>query len=240
MTLVFGHRGAKGEAPENTIAAFQACLQQGVQNCELDLRLSKDNIPMVVHDASLKRTTGRNGLIKNKTAAQLAEYDASFCWPRWLNHCPIPSLEQVFVGCEFKHWQLEIKPLSRKKTEVMLLAIEQLAVKYQLTDQITITSSSSDVLKAARQLAPSLKRGLVSEYASLDPIKVALRYECSMLALAWPLCTASMLKKAKNAGLHVSVWTVNEPAFMRRLVELGADSLITDFPGLASATLASC
>ena len=106
-------------------------------------------------------------------------------------------------------------------------------------DKVTVTSSSREVLRALNRLTPNLKRGLVAEYAWLDPIKVARHHGCHLLALNWTLCTPERLLKAQKAGLHVSVWTVNEPALMRRLADFGADSIITDFPGLATATLQS-
>ncbi|CAI3798840.1 hypothetical protein GLGCALEP_02078 [Pseudomonas sp. MM221] len=90
---------------------------------------------------------------------------------------------------------------------------------------------------AALELVPDVKRGLVAEYAWLDPLKVAQNYGCELLALNWTLCTPERLLKAQGQGLHVSVWTVNEPALMRRLADFGVDSLITDFPGLAKTTL---
>jgi glycerophosphoryl diester phosphodiesterase len=109
-----------------------------------------------------------------------------------------------------------------------------------MLDKVTITSSSREVLKAALELVPDVSRGLVAEYAWLDPLKVAASYGCEILALNWTLCTPERLQKAQRQGLHVSVWTVNEPALMRRLADFGVDSLITDFPGLATATLENC
>lgn len=69
MTLIYGHRGAKGEAPENTLASFQRCLEHGVNRCELDLHLSRDGELMVIHDPTLKRTTGRRGKVAEHDAA---------------------------------------------------------------------------------------------------------------------------------------------------------------------------
>ena len=237
MTLIYGHRGARGEAPENTLASFQLCLQSGVTRCELDLHLSKDGQLMVIHDATLKRTTGRRGKVSQHTAEQLMQIDARHNAPPWKTPCPIPSLEQLFSLCPFEHWQLEVKEASRTRAAHIVKAIDELSARFSLQDKIIITSSSRTVLRAAQRLAPHLARGLVAEYAWLDPIKVALRYQCQMLVLDWPLCTEQRLAKAQQAGLHVSVWTVNEPTLMRRLAECGADSLITDFPGLAIATL---
>jgi len=155
----------------------------------------------------------------------------------WIQPCPIPRLEELFEKCAFEHWQLEVKSASRTRAATTVLAIRELAQRHGLLDKITITSSSRQVLRAAMELTPDISRGLVAEYALLDPLKVAQGYGCEFLALNWTLCTPELVKKAQGLGLHVSVWTVNEPALMRRLVDFGVDSLITDFPGLASATL---
>ena len=237
MTLIYGHRGAKGEAPENTLASFNTCLEHGVKRCELDLHLSSDGELMAIHDPTLKRTTDRRGRVVDYTAAELVEIDARKGGPGWMHPCPIPRLETLFEQCPFEHWQLEVKSASRTRAVTTVLAIREMAQRHGLLDKVTITSSSREVLRAAAELVPDISRGLVAEYAWLDPLKVAQNYGCQYLALNWTLCTPERLLKAQRQGLHVSVWTVNEPALMRRLADFGADSLITDFPGLAIATL---
>ncbi|MUT69162.1 glycerophosphodiester phosphodiesterase [Stutzerimonas frequens] len=238
MTLIYGHRGAKGEAPENTLASFEQCLQHGVRRCELDLHLSRDGELMVIHDPTLKRTTGRRGKVAQHDAEELVEYDARQGGPGWKTPCPIPRLSELFEKCDFEHWQLEVKSASRDRAARTVLAIKALAERYQLKERITVTSSSREVLRALNRLAPEISRGLVAEYNWLDPLKVARQYGCDLLALKWTLCTPERLEKAKKQGLHVSVWTVNEPALMRRLADFGVDSLITDYPGIAVSTLA--
>lgn len=192
---------------------------------------------MVIHDPTLKRTTGRRGKVSEHDAQELMTYDARLGGPGWVQPCPIPRLAELFEKCDFEHWQLEVKSASRVRAERMVLAIRELAERYELLRKITVTSSSRTVLRALERLTPDLSRGLVAEYAWLDPLKVAKNYGCDLLALNWTLCTPERLLKAQQQGLHVSVWTVNEPALMRRLADFGVDSLITDFPGLAIATL---
>ncbi|AIR91396.1 glycerophosphodiester phosphodiesterase [Pseudomonas cremoricolorata] len=237
MTLIYGHRGAKGEAPENTLTSFRQCLSHGVTRCELDLHLSADNELMVIHDPTLKRTTGRRGKVVEHSAADLITYDARQGGPGWVQPCHIPTLKTLFEQCDFEHWQLEVKSASRTRAASTVLAIRELAQQFDLLDKVTITSSSREVLDAAQDLVPDVSRGLVAEYAWLDPLKVAHNYGCKLLALNWTLCTPERLSKAQAQGLHVSVWTVNEPALMHRLADFGVDSLITDFPGLARTTL---
>jgi len=237
VTLIYGHRGAKGEAPENTLVSFEQCLQHGVRRCELDLHLSRDGELMVIHDPTLKRTTGRRGKVVQHDADELVNYDAREGGPGWKTPCPIPRLSDLFEKCDFEHWQLEVKSASRVRAARTVMAIKELAEQHRLLDRITVTSSSREVLRALNRLAPEISRGLVAEYNWLDPLKVARQYGCSLLALKWTLCTPERLEKALKQGLHVSVWTVNEPALMRRLADFGVDSLITDYPGLAVSTL---
>lgn len=237
MTLIYGHRGAKGEAPENTLVGFKQCLEHGVKRCELDLHLSKDGELMVIHDPTLKRTTGRRGKVVERDAEELTQYDARHGGPGWKHPCPIPRLSELFEQCAFEHWQLEVKSASRVRAARSVLAIKALAERYNLVDKITVTSGSREVLRALNRLAPELSCGLVAEHSWLDPLKVAKQYGCQLLALKWTLCTPERIAKARQQGLHVSVWTVNEPALMRRLADFGVDSLITDYPGLAVTTL---
>lgn len=237
MTLLYGHRGARGEAPENTLVSFQHCLKQGVNRCELDLHLSLDGELMVIHDPTLKRTTGRRGKVSEHLANDLTTYDARFGLTHWCEQSPIPRLAELFEQCNFEHWQLEVKSASKERAVQTVLAIQNLVLQYGLLERVTLTSSSRTVLKAAQQHAPELSRGFVAEYSWLEPVKVAQRYSCEFLVLNWKLCSAARLARAQQAGLHVSVWTVNEPEQMRQLAHMGVDSLITDYPSKAVLAL---
>nr|WP_250646511.1 glycerophosphodiester phosphodiesterase [Pseudomonas oligotrophica] len=237
--MIYGHRGAKGQAPENTLASFRQCLDDGVRRCELDLHLSRDGELMVIHDPTLKRTTGRRGKVSEHSAEELVGYDARLGGPGWHQPCPIPRLDELFASCAFEHWQLEVKSASHERARRTVLAIKALAERHALSERITVTSSSRVVLRAMREFAPGISRGLVAEYGWLDPLKVARAHGCDLLALKWTLCTPERIRKARQQGMHVSVWTVNEPELMLRLADMGVDSLITDFPRLAVTTLAA-
>jgi len=238
MTLIYGHRGARGEAPENTLASFRRCLDAGVKRVELDLHLSSDRQLMVIHDPTLKRTTGLGGKVSQHSAAALMQLDARRNGPAWPEPCPIPSLEQLFVSCpEFEHYQLEVKSGSSGQSRIVLDAIAALVKRFGLEERVVVTSSSRTLLKTARDEQYPLPTGLVEEYGLIDPLKSATRYGCDYLILNWKLCKPARVRKAQALGLHVSVWTVNDPQLMRRLVDMGVDSLITDVPHLAVETL---
>lgn len=238
MTLIYGHRGARGEAPENTLPSFRRALDAGVTRVELDLHLSSDRQLMVIHDPTLKRTTGLRGKIARHTAAELMQMDARRNGPAWPEPCPIPSLEQLFSACpEFEHYQLEVKSGSAGQSRIVLDAVTELVSRFGLQERVVLTSSSRTLLKTARDSGFGMPTGLVEEYGLIDWVKSCKRYGCSYLILNWKLCTPQRVARAKEQGLHVSVWTVNEPELMQRLVAMGVDSLITDFPQLAVSTL---
>ncbi len=237
MTILVGHRGARGEVPENTLPSFVHVQQLGIRHVELDLHLSRDGQLMVIHDPDLRRTTGRHGRVDHWHSSELTQLDARRNGPPCAQACPIPTLEQLVLACDFEHWQWEVKSASRKRSQQLVQAIKQLHDSHKLHGKVTITSSSRSVLRAAQQLAPEIPRGFVAERAWLEPIKVAKRYDCALLVLNHKLCSPARLRHAKQQGLHVSVWTVNHAKDMRRLASMGVDSLITDFPGLAIATL---
>lgn len=238
MTLIYGHRGARGEAPENTLASFRQALDAGVTRVELDLHLSLDRQLMVIHDPTLKRTTGLGGKVSQHSAAELMRLDARRNGPSWPEICPIPSLEQLFRKFpEFEHYQLEVKSGSSSQSRIVLDAVSDLVERFGLQDKVVLTSGSRTLLKTARDSSFNLPTGLVEEYGLIDPLKSAMRYGCRYLILNWKLCKPARIRKAQALGLHVSVWTVNDPAMMLQLVAMGVDSIITDLPHLAVATL---
>ena len=124
MTLIYGHRGARAEAPENTLPSFQKALDAGVTRVELDLHLSADQQLMVIHDPTLKRTTGLRGKVAQHTAAELTRMDARLGLPGWPTPCPIPTLEQLLQACpQIEHYQLEVKSGSERQSRIVLNAI---------------------------------------------------------------------------------------------------------------------
>lgn len=240
MTLIVGHRGARGEAPENTLPSFAKALQAGVTRVELDLHLSADQQLMVIHDPTLKRTTGLHGKVARHNAADLQRMDARFGLPGWPEPCPIPTLEQVFSSFpQIEHYQLEVKSGSAAQSRIVLAAILSLVERFGLQQRVVVTSSSRTLLATARDSNYPLPTGLVEEYGLLNPLKSARRYQCSYLVLKWTLCRPARIRQAQAQGLHVSVWTVNEVELMQRLIDMGVDSIITDYPQRAVQLLAT-
>lgn len=229
--LIYGHRGAAGEAPENTLAGFRRAVAAGVLRVELDLHLSLDDTLVVIHDPTLNRTTNGRGRVRSTAAAALQALDARRGGPGWPQAQGVPTLEQVLDACpEILHYQLECKsPRVRDRRQMA----ERLAALYAARDlysRATVTSFDVEILRVIRRVEPRIPLGLAAEHARPDPVKLGLALGVHMLALGWKLCTAARIRAAHAAGLQVSAWTVNDRERARELAARGLDSLITDLP----------
>ncbi len=229
--IVIGHRGARGEAPENTLAAFRHAITAGVRHFELDVRLSWDERPVVIHDATVDRTTGEVGAVAELPASQLAAMDARQNTPGWLQPAGIPTLEEVLVaGAEIESWQLEIKSDTPARIKTLITQMAELLTQLKLSDRVVLTSLDPSVTAMAQRVAPQLRRAYVAEHSDPEPVKTALDCGSALLVCNWKLADDNLLARARAAGLPISVWTVNDLSVAERMANLGVDSLITDFP----------
>jgi len=235
--IIFGHRGARNEAPENTVEGFVHAQQHGCQHFELDIQLSTDHELVVFHDSSLKRTTGQRGKVGDFPYHYLQTLDASRTKPNWHVQCPIPSLQAVVNATPHtSHWQFEVKSDSRYRLCILLQYLCHFIVDNNLKDSVTVTSSNRWFLKQMGTLHPEISIGYVAELPFIDPVKIAQNLKCKMLAMSISIANQSNIKRAIEAGLHVSCWTVNDLLKMSELKELGVNSIITDVPSLAIKT----
>ncbi|MFZ5697903.1 MAG: glycerophosphodiester phosphodiesterase [Pseudomonadota bacterium] len=229
--IVIGHRGARGEAPENTLPAFLHALAAGVRHFELDVRLAYDGRPVVIHDESVDRTTDETGAVACFPAAHLASLDARRNTAGWHGFTGIPTLEEVLVACTAAaSWQLEIKSDKPARIKVLIHAMAELLVSLRMTDRVTLTSLDINVLKIAQKEAPGITRGYVAEQVEPAPLATAKKLGCALLVANWRITDEALVQAAHAACIPVSVWTVNDLLVAERMFNIGVDSLITDFP----------
>jgi glycerophosphoryl diester phosphodiesterase len=243
--IVYAHRGGALVAPENTFEAFDRALDLGVDGFELDVRLSSDGVPMVIHDATLDRTTDAAGSVSARTAADLERADAGHwfgpetgypCRGRGLR---VPRLEEVLLRYTSVRVIVELKGAS---APLALATIETIRRAGAL-DRVCLGGFSGRTMKAARSLEPRLPSG-----ASRGEIRAALcslRFGRALTPGAYQVfqvpevsggrrvVSPAFVQLAAGAGLPVYVWTVNERSDMERLLEWGVTGIITDRPDIA-------
>ena len=227
---IYGHRGAKGVAMENSLEGFTLAAEQGINQFELDIRLSADQQLMVVHDEKLKRLANSPLLVSQSSANKLSNTLLTG------TNQGIPTLEQVVAACpNVIHWQFEIK--TQIANPKFVRPIKAIIKKYNLENKVVVTSQHVGTLAIFKRLLPSVPRGYVQEWPLPSGIGIAQHLDCQFLILNKKLASKKRIKKAQNKGINVSVWTVNEVKDMIRMKRNGANSIISDFPQLAAQQL---
>jgi glycerophosphoryl diester phosphodiesterase len=229
--IVYGHRGAKGEAPENSLAGFRHAYRQGVRHFELDLVLSKDGKPVVIHDLTVDRTTGKIGEVYSFMASELSTMDARRNTTPWPSPVGIPSLEDLLNEFpEVEHLQLEVKKDARQRLNVLCNRIIEIIQSRKLYSQVVVTSSDAWFLREVRRRDRKISIGLVTDRKFPRPVNVAARLHCDFLCLGWKVCSKALVEEAHRRDMKISTWTVNRIHDMQSLEAMGVDSIITDFP----------
>jgi len=232
--LIIAHRGASAEAPENTLAAFARALAAGADGVELDVQVTADGVPVVSHDASLRRLTGRPGAIARLTRDQLRAVR--------IRGEPLPALAEVLallagravVQIEIKHG-VPVPPVVR--------AVQ----RARAAGAVIFASFDAAVVDEVRRLAPGVPRMLIcghrlraggtsARVEGLVPILAALGASGVSLD-SRAVRTPTFVRALKSRGSCVWCWTVNDPRQMRRLAGWGVDAILSDDPALLRSTL---
>lgn len=240
--LVIGHRGAKGLAPENTMAAFQVAADLGVP-FELDTMLCKSGEPVVIHDYTVDRTTGGTGRVADLTLAELKALDAGSHFSEKFKNERIPTLAEVldrFAGRV--RIDVEIKYEGPgDQAHLTAEAVAKVIMDRGLTDRVFISAFNPYILEALRHAAPELARGqLYSHFDDTDLAfykKIVLRNlllngkaDPDFLAPHHELVDEDYVKEYNGLGYAVVPFTVNEPERIEELITWGVEGIITDFP----------
>lgn len=243
MRLI-GHRGARREAPENTLSGFQHLRAIGVRAVEFDIHLSADGELMVIHDAELSRTTSGHGVVREHSAAELAALDACHQpahkgFAPWPKREGVPTLAQVLTELyDFTHIELELKVKHEDDEAAVVAALPAIWQRFNLSSRARCTSFNPRLLHRLQQQAPELPRGfLVEDGFAGDIVQVAQALGCDAIGPHTNLLTAELVAQAHTAGLWVSTWTVNDRQRALALEAMGVDGLITDTPTLAKSWL---
>lgn len=230
-SLIIAHRGASGEAPENTLAAFKLAVDQGCDGIELDIHLSQDQQIVVCHDESLDRTTTGSGLIRDLNVEDIRNYDAGSWFSPAFSNEKIPLLTEVLEVIP-KHIMLNIEvkniPFSYQGIELKLI---ELLKAYERLDYVVISSFDHQLIKQIKLIEPEAKVApiyfakLVREYTKLISPNV-FSIHPSFYSI-----TSEEVDYLQKQGYLVFPWTVNDECELERVIELGVDGIITDFPG---------
>ena len=217
--LRIGHRGARAYAPENTLTSFKKALEIGVDAVELDVRKTKDNQLVVIHDADVKRTTDGEGLVSELTLKEIKSFSAE-------KGEKIPTLQEAldFLDKKVKVF-IELKEAGVEE-QVLSIVHER-----GLEKNVVIVSFLEDALKKVRALDKDIETGLI--YAKhKNPVKAALELKANYLLALYRFTHTANVQQAHENGLKIIVWTINNPEEVEEYVKKGVDGITSDKPDI--------
>lgn len=224
MTLLcFGHRGARGHAPENTLKAVERGIALGADWIEIDVHVTAEGRAVVIHDRRLERSTSGRGLVAEASWADLCKLDAG-------EGERIPLLDEVFDCIDGRAGlNVEIKGAGAV-TEVVRVVRRWLGRSGWPRERLLLSSFDHRQLAAARCEAPELRRGALLGGVPLDLAACAQQLSAYSLHLSMDFLDADLIADARQRGLQLYVYTVNELDDIDYCRRLGVDGVFTDYP----------
>ncbi len=238
--LIFAHRGACKAAPENTLPAFEAALRLGADGVELDIQYSSDGGLVVFHNPTLEATSTGTGRVTAHTLAELRELDAGAWFGPGFAGTRIPTLDEVLDLLRGRALvNIELKVLYSFRSSLSADAVTAVR-RHGMADQVIFSSFNPFALRDAKRAGPEIETGLLlaPDLPAWMRLGLTRRYaRAGGLHPELVMVDAAYMARARKLGLPVRVWTVDEEADMRRLIDLGVDAIITNVPDRLAALL---
>jgi len=246
--VVLAHRGWRGLYPENTMPAFEKATELPIDGLEIDIHSTADNVPVVIHDATVDRTTNGAGPVHSFTLAELKKLDAGF---RWTNDdgktfpfrgqgITIPTIAEVFETYPHLWINVDIK----QESPPMVKLFADIIRRYDMTEKMCVGSFNDRIVAHFRREMPEVARSgsawEVRRLFIMQALRLDWLYWGGAHVMQIPeyegnihLVTPRFVRAAHRHGIAVHVWTVNETAVMQSLLSIGVDGFVTDFPDRA-------
>ncbi len=244
--LIIAHRGASALAPENTLAAFKRAIDDGAEGIEFDVRLSKDGAVVVFHDATLGRLTDRKNLVSSLTAAELQKIDVGSWFNRTkpthsndlFSNATIPTLERVLEFLKDFQGLIYIELKCREsEVEKLAKAVCELIADSQLLPNIIVKSFQLETIPHIRRNCPKVKTAALFAPKIMTLLRkekrlvnIAHELGADMISVHFSLATRKLMKKAAKKNLPVTIWTADNPLWIKRAFDLGLFAVITNNP----------
>ncbi|WP_317450897.1 glycerophosphodiester phosphodiesterase [Alkalibacillus aidingensis] len=234
QTKIFAHRGACYYAPENTLPAFELAKQMGASGIELDVQMTKDQVPVVIHDENVKRTTNGTGLVKDYTYAELKQLDAGYWYDAKYKGTTIPSLADFLSWVRSTQLQINVE----LKTNVIEYPnIEQKVVElidhYQLNNRTVLSSFNANSIRRLSEMDSPIELAWLTQLRVKNTDSLLKEIGANSIHIHTRILPSMMMKRIIQHHIPFRVYTVNKLKTMNKCLSLGAKAIITDVPDRA-------
>jgi glycerophosphoryl diester phosphodiesterase len=243
--LVMGHRGGAGLWPENTMYGFSKAVEMGVDVLEMDMHSTMDGVLVIIHDDTVDRTTNGSGRVNSLTLAQLKALDAGY---RWTNDggasfpfrgrgLSVPTLQEVFDAFPQMRFNIDIKQEQPSLVKPFCRMIREHGMESKVMGASFKPEALDEFRRECREVATSASPADVRALLALKDggaggaqVSVAQAVQVPEYAGGRQVLTRALVEEAHERHLEVHAWTINDEAAMRRMLDLGVDGIITDYP----------
>lgn len=234
LPKVIGHRGACGYAPENTLESIKTAAEMGITWVEIDVKLTKDAVPVIFHDETLERTTNGSGNMADITFAELQSLEAGSWYADSFSGIKIPTLEEAIdVILEHKlGLNLEIKPCPGREVETAEATLDILSRIWDDTDKLLLSSFQHVSLETCKDMAPEWKRALLLKEPEKNWAEMAEYLDVEAINFDGRKAdfNREMIEMFIEDGYNTLAYTINDPMRARTLISWGVDGVFSDVP----------
>jgi Glycerophosphoryl diester phosphodiesterase len=231
-SLNIAHRGFSGKYPENTMIAFEEAVRAGCDGIETDLHMTKDGIIVICHDEKLDRTTDGKGFIVDYNYRELKQFNAGARFSEGIFNEKIPTLDEFLDFVKEKGLVINME---LKNNIINYAGLEESVIKkvheYRLEENVILSSFNHYSMLKVKKLEQGIKTGLLYAATLYNVHEYAKGLNADAVHPFFPAVQdKNIVKEIKESGLMINTYTVNEKVYMKQLMELGIDGIITNFP----------
>jgi glycerophosphoryl diester phosphodiesterase len=235
FTLI-AHRGASGHAPENTLVAVRRAMEMRAEMVEVDILLSKDGIPLLLHDPSLDRTTNGSGVVSDYTVDELKLLDAGSWFGDQFAGERIPTVDELLELCKGKMaLNLEIKTQAVTDTIEggIVEKVVELVRRHGMERNVIFSSFDPRAIKHLKTIAPDIAGAILYDnrlYDGKHPVDIVSELGADAFNCHWRQVRPTLVDSLHEAGVPLNVYTVNVDTLMHQMLDMGVNGIFTDFP----------
>lgn len=231
VTQIIAHRGASKDAPENTLPAFKLAYEQGAEAIETDVHLTKDQVPVLMHDERVNRTTNGKGYIKDFTFRELKQLDAGSWFSSHFTGTPITSLEAFLKWVQFKPLDVQIELKNNKINYQHLESIVyEMIREYKLLNRITLSSFNPNSIKQMKGFNQTIQIAYLTSRKRKNMIQHIKDLGANALHIKYRLLSPTLVSQCYQAHIPIRVYTVNKADKMLICFKYKCNGIFTDLP----------